>query len=175
MAAKKQQAMDERIYTIPLRREFIKVPRVKKANRAVKAVKTYISKHMKAEHVIISQELNEKIWERGIHKPPAKIKVKAVMESEGVAKVGLPEEKSASEREKGKAKKMKERAARKAEQEEKVKQEAEKQAAEAEKESAEKKETAETKPQAEEKEQAKPQEKQPEKPREDSGQKKEKS
>lgn len=35
---------------------------------------------MKAEIVKIDNELNEKIWERGIQKPPARVRVKAVKE-----------------------------------------------------------------------------------------------
>jgi len=47
---------------------------------------------MKAERVIISQRLNEKIWSRGIEKPPRRVKVKAVKSEEGVVEVDLASE-----------------------------------------------------------------------------------
>ncbi len=81
----------ERIYTIPLRREWLKASRVKRTPRAVSAIKNFLSRHMKAEKIVVSQKLNETIWKRGVHKPPAKIKVKAKREGE-IVKVMLPEE-----------------------------------------------------------------------------------
>ena len=73
----------ERIYTIPLR-DVKKVPRTKRSPRAMRYIREFIQKHMKAEDVIIDQSVNEKIWERGIEKIPSKIKVKAVKEDETV-------------------------------------------------------------------------------------------
>ena len=73
----------ERIYTIPLR-DVKRVPRTKRSPRAMRYIREFIEKHMKAEDVIIDQSVNEKIWERGIEKIPSKIKVKAVKEDETV-------------------------------------------------------------------------------------------
>ncbi|MBI2650746.1 hypothetical protein HYX04_05560 [Candidatus Woesearchaeota archaeon] len=53
--AKKEEASKtvlERVYSIPLRRETLKVPPFKKANKAVKTVKQFISRHMKSENVV---------------------------------------------------------------------------------------------------------------------------
>ncbi len=85
---------DERIIIIPLRKEFLKSPRVKRANRAMRIIRAFLARHMKAEesNVRISQKIHEKIWERGAHKPPPKIKVKARKDSDGVVKAMLPEE-----------------------------------------------------------------------------------
>ncbi|MFT4311368.1 MAG: 50S ribosomal protein L31e [Candidatus Woesearchaeota archaeon] len=67
----------ERSYTIPIRRDFVKVPRYYRAKRAVKAVINFISKHMKTDDVRVGKNLNEFIWSRGIRNPPGKVKVVA--------------------------------------------------------------------------------------------------
>lgn len=66
----------ERIYTIPLR-DVKKTPRTKRAQKAVRYIRSFLEKHMKSEDVVIEKELNEKIWERGIENIPSKIRVKA--------------------------------------------------------------------------------------------------
>src|SRR4030065_441057 len=43
--------------------------------------------------LIISKEVNEKIWDRGIEKPPRKIRVRAAKDSDGNVTVYLAEEK----------------------------------------------------------------------------------
>jgi large subunit ribosomal protein L31e len=45
------------------------------------------SEEEKEERLIISAELNEKIWTRGIQKPPRKIKVRVVKDSEGTVTI----------------------------------------------------------------------------------------
>jgi len=72
--------MEERIYTIPLRDVINKSVRNKRAPRAIKKIKQFLKRHMKAEIVKIDNELNEKVWARGIQKPPARVRVKAVKE-----------------------------------------------------------------------------------------------
>ena len=47
----------ERVYNIPLRREFIKTNSYKKTKKAVKAVREFISKHMKCDNIKIGQQL----------------------------------------------------------------------------------------------------------------------
>ena len=97
--AKKEEAPKpvlERIYTIPLRRETLKVPPFKKANKAVKAVQEFISKHMKSDNVVIGKYLNLKIWNHGAKNPPHKVKVNAIKDDKGkvfVELVGAPKEK----------------------------------------------------------------------------------
>jgi len=72
--------MMERIYTIPLRDVINKSVRNKRAPRAIRKIKQFLKRHMKADIVKIDNELNEKIWARGIQKPPARVRVKAVKE-----------------------------------------------------------------------------------------------
>ncbi|RLG18712.1 hypothetical protein DRN75_01040 [Nanoarchaeota archaeon] len=79
--------MMERIYTIPLRREFTKVPIYKRSKKAVKAVRQFIMRHMKSENVVIHSSVNEYIWSRGAKNPPARVKVVAKKEDDKVSVV----------------------------------------------------------------------------------------
>jgi len=95
-----EEIVEERFYTIPLRKAWI-YPRKKRAPKAMRIVKSFVRKHMKlrtevegeeeAEKLVISDEVNEKIWGRGIEKPPRKIRVRAVKDKEGVITVHLAE------------------------------------------------------------------------------------
>lgn len=97
MAEKETKSNDvEREYLIPLRIEWNKVPRYKRANKAVKAIKEFLAKHMKVydrdlKKIKIDRYLNEEVWFRGIKKPPAKIKVKATKDSSGIVRAELAE------------------------------------------------------------------------------------
>ncbi|MBI3051157.1 60S ribosomal protein L31 [Candidatus Woesearchaeota archaeon] len=79
----------ERTYNVPLRKEFLKVPRYKRANKAMIALRQFLSRHMKAETIIIGGHLNRKIWERGIKSPPHHVKVTAVKDDKGVVTAEL--------------------------------------------------------------------------------------
>jgi large subunit ribosomal protein L31e len=73
----------EREYTVPLRSGFLKVPRYKRAKKAIKTLKEFLAKHMRVANrdlrkVKLDMYLNNEIWFRGIKKPLHKIKVKAV-------------------------------------------------------------------------------------------------
>ncbi len=100
-----------RIMNIPLRTEWIKVPRTKRSKRALGTIREFVSRHMKSYDVKISQKVNEKVWIRGIHKPPAKIRVKVSTDKDGVVRVMLPEEifrEAKKGKEKGRFKQVKE-------------------------------------------------------------------
>lgn len=81
----------ERIYTIPLRKAYWLGPRWKRANKAIKIIREFIQRHMKPETILIKPEVNEKIWSRGIEKPPRRIRVKATKLADGTVKVSLAE------------------------------------------------------------------------------------
>ncbi len=86
-------AENERIYNIPLR-DVKGVPRTRRANYAIKIVRSFVARHMKVpeENVWIDNRVNEEIWKRGIEKPPSKITVKVIkFEEEDSAEVLLPE------------------------------------------------------------------------------------
>ncbi|MFQ6064686.1 MAG: 50S ribosomal protein L31e [Candidatus Bathyarchaeia archaeon] len=96
----KPEIVEERIYTIPLSRAWI-APRRKRAPRAVRLVRSYIERHMKvgatpeeegeAERLVISNEVNEKLWSRGIQKPPRRVRVRVAKDVEGTITVYLAE------------------------------------------------------------------------------------
>ena len=73
-----EEEENERIYTIPLRKTR-NVPRTRRAPHALRAIKQYVAKHMKAElsAVWIDPPVNEMIWSQGIESPPSKIRLKA--------------------------------------------------------------------------------------------------
>lgn len=80
----------ERIYNIPLRKEFMKVAPYKRAKKAVKALKEFLVRHMKVEmeNVKLSKWINQEILRRGSSHPPHHIKIKVIKENE-VAKAEL--------------------------------------------------------------------------------------
>ncbi len=77
----------EKEFTISLREKCRSVPRYKKANKAIKTIKEFLVRHMKVydrdlNKIKIDRYVNEVVWARGIKKPPAKIKVKAIKEGD---------------------------------------------------------------------------------------------
>lgn len=72
-------AAGEKVFTIPLRKAFGKSMRIR-SRCAVSLVKKFLKMHMKASEVKLGYHLNEKIWERGMKKPPRRVKVIAVKE-----------------------------------------------------------------------------------------------
>ena len=98
-----EEIVEERTYTIPLSRAMVRPPK-KRAPRAIQLLKAFITKHMKLEmkvseeeeeeelpQLIISKEVNEKIWDKGIEKPPRKIRVRAAKDKDGNVTVYLAE------------------------------------------------------------------------------------
>ncbi|QQG38420.1 MAG: 50S ribosomal protein L31e [Candidatus Woesearchaeota archaeon] len=80
---------DEVIYNVPLRSEWLKVPRWRRSKKAVKALREFISKHTKSDNVKIGKYLNLRMWEHGAKNPPGKITVKVIKDKDKVI-VELP-------------------------------------------------------------------------------------
>ena len=80
----------ERVYTIPLR-NVKDIKRTIRAPRAIREIRNFLTKHMKAEEVKLDESINHVIWARGIQKIPSKITVKAVKDEEGVVEATLAE------------------------------------------------------------------------------------
>ena len=98
----------ERTYVIPLRQETLKVPPFKKAKKAIRAIREFISKHMKSDEIIIGKYLNMNVWNHGIKNPPHKVNVITTKDDKGkvfVEIVGAPKEKPKVEDKKKVAKK----------------------------------------------------------------------
>jgi large subunit ribosomal protein L31e len=100
-AIEEEDIVEERFYTIPLRKVWT-APRKKRAPKAARVVRSFVMKHMKVqleafdeeeepEKLVIDNEVNEKLWSRGIEKPPRKIRVRVVKDKEGVVTVLLAE------------------------------------------------------------------------------------
>jgi large subunit ribosomal protein L31e len=77
------EVVEEKIYTISLRHVWVVTARGKRAPRAVRDVRDFVARHMKAEEVAMSNEVNAALWSRSINKPPRKITVRAVKDKEG--------------------------------------------------------------------------------------------
>lgn len=153
----------EREYIVPLRKEWLKVPKYKRANKAVKALKQFIARHMKVydrdlKKVKIDMILNNEIRFRGMKKPPARIRVKAKKFDDGIVKVELVEipvhVKFAKLREEKKKAKLEKKAKTKETEKEEVKEvkpeEAKKEEAEEKKQAAKEESLAKAKQQAKE-------------------------
>jgi len=100
---KEEEIVEERIYTIPLGKAWIMPPR-KRTPRAMRMIRAFITKHMKLgakkeeeeeeeelPKLIISNEVNERVWTRGVEKPPRKIRVRAAKDKDGNITVYLAE------------------------------------------------------------------------------------
>lgn len=77
------EVVEEKTYTIPIAKLGYATDRGHRAPKAIRDVRKYVSRHMRADEVSISSEINEAIWERGINKPPRKIVVRAVKDKDG--------------------------------------------------------------------------------------------
>lgn len=100
--AKTTEKSLERMYNIPLRKEYMKAPRWNRSKKAIIALKQFLAKHMKAEEVKLSKELNELVWKHGIKNPPHHVKVKAVKDDKGVVKAELMGAEKPASKKKGK-------------------------------------------------------------------------
>jgi len=80
---------EERTYTIPLRKEWLKAPKYKRAKKAIAGVRKFVIQHMRNENVLIGPKLNLKIWEHGIKNPPHHVKVTCHEDKDGMARVEL--------------------------------------------------------------------------------------
>jgi large subunit ribosomal protein L31e len=97
-----EEIVEERIYTIPLGKAWIMPPK-KRAPKAMRMIRGFLTKHMKLERrvkgeeeeepkrLIISNEVNAQVWRRSIEKPPRKIRVRAAKDKEGNVTVYLAE------------------------------------------------------------------------------------
>ncbi|MCW4023496.1 MAG: 50S ribosomal protein L31e [Candidatus Bathyarchaeota archaeon] len=91
------------MYTVPLQKANIRPPK-KRSPRAMQLLKIFMVKHMKLDvrvdededaedlpQLIVAPEVNEKIWSKGIEKPPRRIRVRAAKDKDGNVTVFLAE------------------------------------------------------------------------------------
>ncbi len=113
--AKKETKTLERTYVIPLRKEYLKVPRWQRTKKAVKAVKQFLQRHMKTEQVKLGKHLNEELWKHGLKNPPHHIKVTVLKDEEGLVRAELFGHKIETKKEEKKEGKRKEKKRRREE------------------------------------------------------------
>lgn len=105
----------ERIYTVPLGKANEAV-RYKRTPRAVKILREFIARHMKAdgERITISAALNGFLWQRSIKKPPKRVKVRLIKDA-GMIKAYLADEKTEEPKKKAEKEEPKKEAGKKEE------------------------------------------------------------
>ena len=79
---------EEKLFTIPLRREWVRVPRWRRTKRAADAVRAFVLRFAKAKDVKIGRWLNLELWAKGAKSPPSKVAVK-ITKDKDIAKVEL--------------------------------------------------------------------------------------
>jgi len=84
-----EEIQEERIYVVPLAKDYMKAPNWNRTKRAVKTLRKFVTRHMKPEALYVSQEVNERLWENGIKNPPRKIRVRVTKSVEGLVRVYL--------------------------------------------------------------------------------------
>lgn len=104
----------ERTFTIPLRKEWLKAPKYKRAKRTIAAVFAFLERHMKSSDVKLGKYLNLEVWKHGIKNPPSRIRVTAKKDDKGVvvaelvdAPVEKKEDKKAAKKEEQKVEEKK--------------------------------------------------------------------
>ena len=119
MAKKEEKTIKlERVYNIPLRKDFLKVPLYKRTKRAISSLRDFVKRHMKAEDVKIGKYLNLELWKHGIKNPPHHVKVKCSKDDKGVVIAeleGAPAEKKEETKKRKKPAKIEETPEKKAE------------------------------------------------------------
>jgi large subunit ribosomal protein L31e len=99
-----EEIVEEKFYTISLGKAWIAVPK-KRAPRAMKMIRDFVKRHMKFEargeleeeeeeepkRLVISNEVNKRVWRRGIQKPPREVRVRAAKDKDGNVTVYLAE------------------------------------------------------------------------------------
>ena len=85
------EKLEEQIYVIPLR-DVQHTPRWERGKRAMKAIRDFLAQHMKSEEIKLDKSINEAVWERGSHKPPSRIRVRAMKFEDGQVQAELAEE-----------------------------------------------------------------------------------
>jgi large subunit ribosomal protein L31e len=100
----------ERVYTVPLRKGFLKVPRYMRTQKAARVLRIFLEKNMKSKDIRLGKYVNKLLWEHGIQNPPHHVKVTCIKDDKGVVKVelvGAPKEDKKDEKKKPAKKEVK--------------------------------------------------------------------
>jgi len=80
-----------RTYIVPLGVAF-EAPPYRRAKVAMRIIKEFTTRHMKAHDVKIKEDVNKLIWVRGIRKPPRRIRLEMERDEDGLVSVSLAPE-----------------------------------------------------------------------------------
>ena len=80
-----------RVYMVPLRRAF-EAPKYRRTKVAIRIIREFTTRHMKATEVKIEKGVNELLWSRGITNPPRRIRLEMERDEDGVVFVRLAPE-----------------------------------------------------------------------------------
>ena len=80
-----------RVYVVPLGRAF-EAPPYRRAKVAIRLIRDFTTRHMKASDVKIKEDVNELIWARGIRKPPRRVRLEMERDEDGLVSVSLAPE-----------------------------------------------------------------------------------
>jgi large subunit ribosomal protein L31e len=78
-----------RVHMVPLRRAF-EAPKYRRTKVAIRVIREFTTRHMKATEVKIDKEVNILLWSRGITNPPRRIRLEMERDEDGVVSVRLP-------------------------------------------------------------------------------------
>ena len=84
----KKEVIEERVYTIPFRHAWI-APIKNRSPRVIMILKSFMKKQMKTDNLVISREVNDYIWKKGIKGAPRKIRIRAIRNKDGITTVYL--------------------------------------------------------------------------------------
>jgi large subunit ribosomal protein L31e len=80
-----------RTYIVPLGVVF-EAPPYRRAKVAIRVIREFAERHMKAEEVKIDEAVNRAIWERGIKHPPRRMRLEMERDEDGVVSIKLAPE-----------------------------------------------------------------------------------
>jgi len=80
-----------RVYTVPLGVAF-EAPSYRRAKVAIRIIREFTKRHMKAIDVNIKEDVNEVVWTRGIRHPPRRIRLEMERDEDGLVSVKLAPE-----------------------------------------------------------------------------------
>ena len=81
-----------RTYIVPLGLVY-EAPPYRRAKVAIRMIKEFTTRHMKAKDIKIKTDVNKLIWKRGIRHPPRRIRLEMERDEDGLVTVGLAPEK----------------------------------------------------------------------------------
>ena len=70
----------------------------RRAKVAIRIIKEFTVRHMKATEVSITEDVNKTVWARGIRHPPRRIKLEMERDEDGIVSVRLPQEQEQQEK-----------------------------------------------------------------------------